>query len=57
MFPVSERSMHFNSSPPQVDLSPSHGPETEGKVKRKKAGGEARGGVIGEKWGMKRSTV
>lgn len=44
MFPVSERSMHFNSSPPQVDLSPSHGPETEGKVKRKKAGGKARGG-------------
>lgn len=44
LFPVSERSMHFNSSPPQVDLSPSHGPEREGKVKRKKAGGA--GGLL-----------
>lgn len=39
LFPVSERSMHFNSNPLQVDLSQSHGPEREEKVKTEKAGG------------------
>lgn len=39
LFPVSERSMHFNSNPLQVDLSQSHGPEREEKVVTEKAGG------------------
>lgn len=43
LFPASERSMHFNSSPLQVDLSPSPGPEREGKgIERE--GGRQRGG-------------
>lgn len=39
LFPVSERSMHFNSNPLQVDLSQSHGPERQEKVKRERLGG------------------
>ena len=54
LFPVSERSMHFNSNPLQVDLSQSHGPEREEKVETEKAGD--RGG-IGGKWGMKRTIM
>lgn len=45
--------MHFNSNPLQVDLSQSHGPEREEKVKTEKAGGRG----IGEKWGMKRTIM
>lgn len=45
LFPASERSMHFNSSPLQVDLSPSHGPEREGKgIERE--GGRAGGWLL-----------
>lgn len=40
LFPVSERSMHFNSNPLQVDLSQSRGPEREEKVEMAKAGGD-----------------
>lgn len=61
LFPVSHRSMHFNSNPPQVDLSESRGPEREGKGKAKgeKGEGDCRRGAagIGEKWGMKRAIV
>lgn len=39
LFPVCERSMHFNSNPLQVDLSQNHGPEREEKVEIEKAGG------------------
>lgn len=53
LFPVSERSMHFNSNPLQVDLSQSHGPEREEKVETEKAGGRG----IGGKWGMKRTIM
>lgn len=45
LFPVSERSMHFNSNPLQVDLSQSHGPEREEKG-RDREGGE-RGVLVG----------
>lgn len=44
LFPASERSMHFNSNPLQVDLSASHGPEREGK------GIEREGGRQGGYW-------
>lgn len=54
LFPVSERSMHFNSNPLQVDLSQSRGPEREEKVEMAKAGGR-RG--IGGKWGVKRTIM
>lgn len=54
LFPVSERSMHFNSNPLQVDLSQSHGPEREEKVETEKAGGK---GGIGGKWGMKHTIM
>lgn len=53
LFPVSERSMHFNSNPLQVDLSQSHGPERVEKVETEKAGA----GGIGGKWGMKRTIM
>lgn len=39
MFPVSERSMHFNSNPLQVDLSQSHGPERVEKGRDREGGG------------------
>lgn len=46
LFPVSKRSMHFNSNPLQVDLSQSHGPEREEKVEIEKARG-GRGVLMG----------